>query len=112
MPIRTGFMDTSSGLIIFSTEPWNSSRPTIIIMKEIISEEIYSMRPWPKGCSLSGLRPDSRAPITATNEEPISEMLLKASEVMAMLPVIMPMGSFTANSSRLQITPNVPASTP
>ena len=78
----------------------------------MMSDEMYSNLPWPKGWSASGWRLDIFALITDITEVPISERLLKASEVMAILPISVPIISFTANKITLQIMPRAPLSVP
>ena len=101
-----------SGFVILSMESVRRLNPTNIIMKETANEEIYSKRPCPKGWSLSGRLLLIFAPSILTSDEPVSERLLKASDVIAMLPIREPMKSFSPNRKRLQIIPRIPPRTP
>lgn len=69
-------------------------RPTNITMKATISAERYSIRPWPKGCSLSAGLFESLKPKIVIKEEAASERLLKASAMIAILETITPTESF------------------
>ena len=59
MATDTGEKSTASGCRIFSTEDFPSSTPISRISPDTTSPEIYSMRPWPKGCWGSGFFPAS-----------------------------------------------------
>ena len=103
---------TSSGCRIFSRDDFPSSTPISRISPDTTRPDMYSMRPCPKGCSGSGLRPARRNPSSVTSEEPASDKLLKASAVMAMDPLTDPAKNFTANSSRFSPIPTAPHSCP
>ena len=79
---------------------------------ETIKPEMYSSRPWPKGCSGSGFCPASLKPSSVTMLAPASERLLKASAVMAMEPESVPASSLSAKSSTLKPMPTMPQSIP
>ena len=112
MASTSGEDTISSGLRIFFSEDFPSSTPISRISPATARPEMYSMRPWPKGCSGSGLRPASRKPSSVTKDEPASDRLLKASAVMAMEPLMVPANSFPTNSSRFSPMPTAPQSWP
>ena len=99
---------TPSGVRIFPTELVSSSYPIIRMINETISPAMYSIRPWPKGCSKSGFRPAIRKPISVTIEEAASERLLRASAVIAIEPESRPETSFPANRQRFKKIPTAP----
>ena len=57
IPTASRLKSTASGCRIFSTEDFPSSTPISRISPDTTSPEIYSMRPWPKGCWGSGFFP-------------------------------------------------------
>ncbi len=65
----------------------------------------------PKGCSLSGGRLLSFAPIIVIIDVAESVKLLKASEMIAILLTISPIINFIVNNSTLQIIPRIPERT-
>ena len=99
---------TAAGWSIFSKLLLPSSTPMRRMRAETTSPEIYSMRPWPKGCSGSGFFPARRKPRRVTSEEPASERLLKASAVTAMEPERVPAKNLPKKSSRFQPMPTAP----
>ena len=103
---------TSSGLISFCTELISNCPPANRIKNAMISEETYSTRPCPKGCSGSGCRPLRRALMMEISEEPMSERLLIASESTEMLPDSRPATILATHSSALSAMPTPPASWP
>ena len=103
---------TSSGWRTLSTEDLASSTPISRIRPATASPEMYSIRPWPKGWSVSGSRPASRKPSSVTAEEPASDRLLKASAVTAMEPDSCPAKNFPANSRIFRAMPTMPHSVP
>ena len=76
------------------------------------SPETYSIRAWPKGCSLSAGREDILNPIRVTTEEVASDRLLMPSARTEMLPNKAPISAFPPPKSRLQTTPTNPAILP
>ena len=112
MTSTSGEEATSSGCRILPREDFPSSTPISRISPDTTRPDMYSMRPWPKGCSGSGLRPARRKPSSVTSEEPASDRLLKASAVMAMDPLTEPAKNFTANSSKFSPIPTAPHSWP
>ena len=98
--------------MIFSTELLSSSSPTVMMINDTTSPAIYSARPCPKGCSLSGFCPAMRKPAMVITELPASERLLKASATTAMEPVIMPAASLQTQSTALRNIPTPPQSMP
>ena len=99
----------SVGLIIFSTEPVRSSKPTTIISISTMKPVTYSSLPCPSGCSLSFGFDAIRKPISAIIDEPASEILLNASAIMETEPEIKPSVSFPAKSKTLHSIPTIPA---
>ena len=73
---------------------------------------MYSMRPWPNGCSGSGFWLDRRKPISVMMDEPASDRLLKASANMEIAPDKSPAVSFPAKRQRLSTIPTMPESWP
>ena len=57
-----GFLKIYEEAKIDETEDFKSSNPINKINIEIIKPEIYSIRPWPKGCSGSGFFEESLNP--------------------------------------------------
>ena len=112
IPTETMLNATASGRRICSTLVFSSSTPMRMISMATTSPDMYSIRPWPKGWSLSGFWPASLKPSMDTTEEPASERLLKASAVMATEPLRMPAASLPAKSSTLRQTPTTPQSIP
>ena len=112
MPSASAENATSSGWRILSKEDFASSTPISRISPATARPEMYSMRPWPKGWSVSGSRPASRKPSSVTAEDPASDRLLKASAVTAMEPDSCPAKSFPANSRRFSAMPTTPHSVP
>ena len=103
---------TSSGWRILSKEDLASSTPISRINPATTRPDMYSIRPCPKGWSVSGFRPASRKPSSVTAEEPASDRLLKASAVTAMEPESCPAKSFPANSRIFRTMPTTPHSVP
>ena len=103
---------TGEGMRIREKESVNSSYPIMMIMIETIIPAIYSIRPCPKGCSTSGLRPAIRKPTSVTADEPASERLFKASAVMAIEPEISPAVSLIRKRRMFKQIPAAPASIP
>ena len=108
----TALTESASGDAIFSAEDLKSSTPTRVMSRETIKPDMYSIRPWPKGCSGSAGRLAIFSPAMVTTEEPVSDRLLKASAIMDTLPDKRPASSLKANKMRLQIMPVIPASRP
>ena len=71
----------------------------------IIRPVRYSIRPWPKGWSLSGFLEASKKPSKVMTEEPASDKLLKASAIIATEPEIKPAKYLAANKRMLSIIP-------
>ena len=103
---------TASGWSILSKEDFASSTPINRISPATISPEMYSMRPCPKGWSVSGFLPASRKPSSVTAEEPASDRLLKASAVTAMEPDSCPAKNLPINSRMFSAIPTAPHSVP
>ena len=103
---------TSSGCRILSREDLASSTPISRISPATIRPDMYSMRPWPKGWSVSGFLPARRKPSSVTAEEPASDRLLKASAVTAMEPDSCPAKNFPANSRMFSAIPTAPHRVP
>ena len=83
MTTDTALNDTASGRRIFAIEPRASSTPTSRMAIDTASPETYSIRPCPKGCSLSEGAQAILKPTRVTTDEPASERLLKASATIA-----------------------------
>ena len=86
--------------------------PTSMTRKETISAAIYSILPWPKGCSSSAGLSAIFTPTKLITEEAASERLLKASAVTEILFITIPITTLAANSSTLQQIPTRLESTP
>ena len=108
----TGSNVISSGCIIFEIELLKKVKPTSITRNETIRAAIYSILPWPKGCSASAGFPAIFTPTKLIIEEAASDKLLKASAVTARELKIRPMASFTEKSRTLQKIPTTLASIP
>ena len=93
------------GCRIFTTEPFRSSKLTTNIDTATISAEIYSILPWPKGCSLSSGLLESFVPVRVTTFDAQSERLLTASAVTETAPVSEPSVNLITQSSILHIIP-------
>ncbi len=75
-----------------------------------MSAEIYSIRPCPCGCSLSAGRFANFTPTIVTTEDAVSDRLLKASAMTAILPANHPTPNFTPNNkilARIPINPEI-----
>ena len=70
--------------MIFFTDSTNAVIPAYKTMPATIMELRYSIRPWPRGCFLSGERPASLVPTMVMIEERASDRLLTASRMTAM----------------------------
>jgi len=105
-------MAVGVGCRILSTADLASSKPATIMSAATARAERYSIRPWPKGCSLSGGADESLKPTRVTMEEPASDRLLNASATIARLPESRPAASLAANSRTLAVSPEAPASRP
>ena len=95
-----------------STEDLASSAPITRIRPATTRPEIYSIRPWPKGCSGSGFCPPRRKPSSVMTEEPASDRLLNASAVMAMEPESAPAKNLPAKSRTFKKIPTAPHKMP
>ena len=93
-------------------EVLNRENPTWITKKATINAAIYSIRPWPKGCSSSAGFSAIFTPTMLTMEEAASDKLLNASAITEILLAMSPVAIFTTNSSRLQQIPTIPDSSP
>ena len=69
---------------------------------------MYSMRPWPKGCSGSAFFAESLKPSIEIMEEAASDKLLNASATIAIDDDIVPAMNFAVKSKMLRKTPNPP----
>lgn len=103
---------TVSGWRILSKEDLASSTPISRIRPATIRPDMYSMRPWPKGWSVSGFLPARRKPSSVTAEEPASDRLLKASAVTAMEPDSCPAKNLPMNSRIFSAMPTAPHRVP
>ena len=112
MAVETRLNSTGSGANIFSTEVFARSKPMKMMTMATINPATYSACPWPKGCSLSALRPAILKPSSVMTDEPASERLLKASAVMAMEFERMPAMYLAANKSTFKAMPTAPQSIP
>ena len=73
---------------------------------------MYSDLPCPNGCSLSGGRLDNLNPSIVIMDDIVSDKLLNASAVTAILPVMIPTNNFIKKSRRLNTIPTIPAKYP
>lgn len=103
---------TAAGAMIFCTDSLARLSPTAMMTTETATPLIYSIRPCPKGCSGSGFLPASRKPASVMMEEAASEILLKASAVMATECESTPAKYLPANSNRLSAMPTPPQRVP
>ena len=103
---------TGSGAKIFFTESRARSKPIRMMIIATIRPAMYSILPWPKGCSLSLRLPDILKPTSVISDEPASDRLLKASAITAMEPVSAPARYLAANSSAFSAMPTAPQSAP
>ena len=71
----------------------------------IITDEKYSIRPYPYGWSLSGAFPANFAPIIVIMDDNASVKLLTASKVIAMELVTIPTNALKATRIRLTTIP-------
>ena len=81
--------------------------PAPKIIRPTPKAEIYSMRPWPYGCSRSGARPASFAPTIVTTEDIMSVALLIASKMIAKEFDRNPTMAFAATNARLVRMPKM-----
>ena len=100
------------GFKIDETEDFKSSNPINKINIEIIKPEMYSIRPWPKGCSGSGFFEESLNPKIWIIEEAASERLLNASATIATEAEIVPKRNFAKNKIIFNPIPTAPQRTP
>ena len=98
---------TLPGCMIFSRELRTNSAPIRMIIMETRKPATYSIRPWPKGCSLSGFLPANWNPTKVIREEPASDRLLKASAMIATEPDSIPARNLPANNSTLRQIPTM-----
>ena len=99
---NTQLNEVVSLLNIFSNDDFIKLIPTKIIKNEIISEEMYSYLPWPKGCSLSGGLRENLNAIKFIIDEAESDRLLKASAVIETLFKINPIINFIINKIKFK----------
>src|SRR5690554_6950764 len=104
--------DTILGLKTRWKELCNNSNPTIIIIRETISAATYSVRPCPKGCSLSAGFFDSLNPKSVIALEPTSDRLLTLSATNDILLIPSPITNLMENKMILVITPTILAKYP
>lgn len=112
MAIVTVLVSTGAGEIIFSIEDLPSSNPIKIITMATIKPEMYSIRPWPNGWSLSGSAPANLKPRRVIREEPASDRLLKASAITEIEPLIAPAKYLIPNKMTFSRIPTMPHSIP
>ena len=74
----------TSGWIILSTDSLRDPIPAPRMMKAIAMVVIYSIRPWPNGCSLSAPLAANFVPTIVNTEDNTSVKLFTASRMMAM----------------------------
>ena len=103
---------TFCGCRIRLTESLARSAPTRMIDMLTKSPVIYSIRPCPKGWSLSGLLPDSLNPISVITLDAASERLLKPSAMMDTEDASIPAVTLPANNRILRKIPTAPERTP
>ena len=78
-------------------------------MKETIIAVIYSIRPWPKGCSASAGLFAILKPIIVIIEEAASDKLLNASAKIETELENKPTDNFIINKIKLVTIPTIPA---
>ena len=97
----------SSGLRIFSNELFKNVKPTSMTRNETISAAMYSILPWPNGCSLSAGLFAIFTPTKLITDDAASERLLNASAMIASECMPTPISSFAVNSRILQQIPTM-----
>lgn len=102
----------SDGFIAVSIDERKSSTPTSIITSEISRPVIYSILPWPYGCSWSADFPAILKPTRVITDEAASVRLFIASAVIDIAPVKIPVISFEMQRIILHIIPTIPAIAP
>ena len=95
----------TSGVNILGQDSINAVIPAQRTMAAIMTDEKYSIRPYPYGCSLSGAFPASFAPIIVIIEDNASVRLLTASKVIAIEFVANPTNALKITSIILTIIP-------
>ena len=101
-----------SGDLILCIESFKKVNPTSRTRKDTTNAEIYSIRPWPKGCSSSAGLLAILTPTKLMSEEPASDRLLNASAITDTLCTVNPTINFTIKSRMLQKMPTILANTP
>ena len=102
----------ASGCSILVNELFSSSTPIRMIAAETSSPVMYSIRPCPNGCSVSGFCLDRWNPSIVIIELAASARLLNESAVIATDLAIVPAMYFPTNSSTFRKIPKPPHSTP
>ena len=97
------------GCKIRSTDSFKAKTPADKIIKAITMVVIYSIRPWPKGCSLSARLPASFVPIIVNTDDKISVRLLTASRMIAIELADRPIIILRVTSTALPPIPFKPA---
>ena len=98
-----------TGFNILSIDDFTNWIPTSITINATISADIYSSLPCPKGCSLSGGILANLNPTIVITDDAISDKLLNASAIIAILDVNKPTDNFTPNNIKFAIIPTIPA---
>ncbi len=91
--------------IIFSTEDFTNSMPSIMIINDIIIAARYSARACPKGCFLSAGLSAILKLTKLTAEDAVSEILFKPSLATEILLKIKPTTSFKTPIRQFAIIP-------
>lgn len=103
---------TASGFNILENEVLTNWNPTSITIKETTRAEIYSILPWPKGCSASAGLLAILNPIIVIIDEAASDKLLNASAIIAIDPANNPTNNLIRNSSVFIMIPTAPPKFP
>ena len=112
MMTDTAWNFNSSGFCILRMESLKNVNPTCSTRKDTTSAAIYSILPWPKGCSSSAGLLAILTPTSPTMEEPASDRLLNASAMTETLCRKNPTAPLTTNKRTLQKMPTTLANTP
>ena len=92
---------TTCGAKSLFTAETTSSSPVTTKRTAMTKVAMFSIRPCPWGCSESGSLPLILNPTKTTIDEAISEKVWTASAIAAILPMAMPIISFTVKRKRL-----------
>ena len=102
----------SSGCISLPADVLKKVNPTSMTRNDTISAAMYSILPWPNGCSASAGFPAIFTPIKLMIDDAASDKLLNASAVTARECISVPMINFAANRNTLQKIPTTLARIP